>query len=57
MYALVSEDKIVQMSESTFEVHPDLIWIEILNYEEGKQYAYLNNEIIEVIPNHYMIEV
>jgi hypothetical protein len=57
MYALISDDKIVQMSESTFEVHSDLCWIEILNYEEGKQYAYLNDEIIEVIPKHYIIEI
>jgi hypothetical protein len=57
MYALILDNRIVQISESIFETHPDLIWIEILNYSEKKQYAYLNNEIIEIVLKPYMIEI
>ena len=57
MYALISEGKLVQISEFTFEVHSDLRWIEILNYKEGKQYTFSNNEIVEVIPKQYTIEI
>ena len=54
---LISEGKLVQISEFTFEVHSDLRWIEILNYKEGKQYTFSNNEIVEVIPKQYTIEI
>lgn len=57
MYALVLADKVLQVEENVFDVHPDYQWIKLDGTKPVKAgWSYTNNEFIEPPTINYTLQ-
>lgn len=57
MYALIADERIVQLSEVPFDVAEPLFWIEIIGYDATQEYTYNNGIITAVVRDDGVIEI